>query len=277
MNNEENSEIAKLKKENELLRKELEDLKNSTKDPYEEFLNDSLDILIKPLEYFDLSVRTLNCLKNENIKNLGDLIQVSESFLLRSNNFGRKSLAELQEILKNYNLNFDTSLKEWPPENLKERIKFLEEKEIQDLKVDQESLLGEIESILDHKEFLVLKQRFWGNKTLHEIGLFLNVTRERTRQYEFKALRKIRTIKKNYLISFLKKNENKIFMKYSEDQNTVRQNVLQKILSREKLPRMKELMTDEEVLIKIAIKILYEDIYKYFDKNYLTTNYGWKK
>ena len=115
MDNEENSEIAKLKKENELLRKELEDLKDSTKDPYEKFLNDNLDILIKPLEHFELSVRTLNCLKNENIKNLGDLIQISEIFLLRSNNFGRKSLAELQEILKKYNLNFNTPLKEWPP------------------------------------------------------------------------------------------------------------------------------------------------------------------
>ena len=66
-------------------------------------------------------------------------------------------------------------------------------------------------------------------------------------------------------------------MKYSEGESTVRQSVLQKILSREKLPRMRVLMTDEEVLIKIVIKILYEDIYKYFDKNYLTTDYGWKK
>ena len=84
MDNEENSEIAKLKKENELLRKELEGLKDSTKDPYEKFLNDNLDILIKPLEHFELSVRTLNCLRNENIKNLGDLIQISEIFLSSS-------------------------------------------------------------------------------------------------------------------------------------------------------------------------------------------------
>lgn len=277
MDNEENSEIAKLKKENELLRKELEDLKDSTKDPYEKFLNDNLDILIKPLEHFELSVRTLNCLKNENIKNLGDLIQISEIFLLRSNNFGRKSLAELQEILKKYNLNFNTPLKEWPPKNLGEKIKFLQEKAIQELEVDPDSLLDEIKSILNHREFLVLKQRFWENKTLQEIGLFLNITRERVRQYESKALRKIRIIKKNYLISFLKKNENKIFIKYSEDQNTIRQSTLQKILLREKLPRMRKLATDEEILIKITIKILYENIYKYFDKKYLTTDYGWKK
>ena len=123
----------------------------------------------------------------------------------------------------------------------------------------------------------MLKQRFWENKTLNEIGLFLNITRERVRQYESKALRKIRIIKKNYLISFLKKNENKIFIKYSEDQNTIRQSTLQKILLREKLPRMRKLATDEEILIKITIKILYENIYKYFDKKYLTTDYGWKK
>ena len=115
------------------------------------------------------------------------------------------------------------------------------------------------------------------NKTLNEIGISFNVTRERIRQFEFQALRKIRIVKKNYFLAFLKKNEEKIFNKYSEDQTTIRQNTLQKINSREKLPRMLELMTDEDVLTKIIIRVLYENIYEYLNDKYSVTDYGWKK
>ena len=100
MNDEENVELEKLKRENEYLKKKLEKYKNiETENPIEDFLNENIEILIKPLESFNLSVRTLNCLKNENVENIGDLIQLSEQFLLKSRNFGAKSLNELLELL----------------------------------------------------------------------------------------------------------------------------------------------------------------------------------
>ena len=278
MDDHEYLELERLKKENRYLRKELERYKNTeTNNPIENFLNENIEILIKPVESLNLSVRTLNCLKNENINNIGDLIQLSEQFLLKSQNFGIKSLNELREILNYYNLNFNTRLENWPPENLDEKIKIYKNKEIENLEVDAESLLGEIKNILSEREYQILKERFWKNKTLNEIGISFNVTRERIRQFEFQALRKIRIVKKNYLLAFLKKNEDKIFNKYSEDQTTIRQNTLQKINSREKLPRMLELMTDEDVLAKIIIRVLYENIYEYLNDKYSVTDYGWKK
>jgi len=278
MDDHEYLELERLKKENRYLRKELERYKNiETNNPIENFLNENIEILIKPVESFNLSVRTLNCLKNENINNIGDLIQLSEQFLLKSQNFGIKSLNELREILNYYNLNFNTHLENWPPENLDDKIKIYKNKEIENLEVDTESLLGEIKNILSEREYQILKERFWKNKTLNEIGISFNVTRERIRQFEFQALRKIRIVKKNYLLAFLKKNEDKIFNKYSEDQTTIRENTLQKINGREKLPRMLELMTDEDVLTKIIIRILYENIYEYFNDKYSVTDYGWKK
>ena len=219
----------------------------------------------------------MNCLKNENVENIGDLIQLSEQFLLKSRNFGAKSLNELLELLNYYNLNFDTHIENWPPENLDEKIKIYKNREIENLEVDTESLLGEIKNILSQREYQIIKERFWKNRTLNEIGISLNVTRERIRQSEFQALRKIKVVKKNYLIAFLKKNKEKIFNKYSEDQKIIRQSTLQKINSREKLPRMLKLMTDEDVLTKIIIKILYENIYEYLNNKYSVTNYGWKK
>ena len=278
MNNDKDYEIEKLKNENEYLRKELEKYKNIEKNSsIESYLNENLEVLIKPIESLNLSVRTFNCLKNENVKNIGDLIQLSEQYLLKSQNFGVKSLTELRELLDFYKLNFNTYIENWPPENLDEKIKILKEKEIDELQVDTESLLGEIKDLLNDKEYLILHDRFWKNKTLQEIGAALNVTREYVRQIEFQALRKIKVVKKNYLLSFLKKNEEKIFNKYSEDQNTIRRSTVQKVNSREKLPRMLELRTDEDVLTKIIIKILYENIYEYFNIKYSETDYGWKK
>ena len=278
MDDHEYLELERLKKENRYLRKELDRYKNiETNNPIENFLNENIEILIKPVESFNLSVRTLNCLKNENINNIGDLIQLSEQFLLKSQNFGIKSLNELREVLNYYNLNFNTRLENWPPENLNEKIKIYKNKEIENLEVDTESLLGEIKNILSEREYQILKERFWKNKTLNEIGISFNVTRERIRQFEFQALRKIRIVKKNYLLAFLKKNEDKIFNKYSEDQITIREITLQKINGREKLPRMLELMTDEDVLTKIIIRVLYENIYEYLNDKYSVTDYGWKK
>jgi DNA-directed RNA polymerase subunit alpha len=66
----------------------------------------SHEILNRSVEEMELSVRSYNCLKNANIQTLGDLIQRTESEMLRTKNFGRKSLNEIREILTNLGLTF---------------------------------------------------------------------------------------------------------------------------------------------------------------------------
>src|SRR5450432_1243494 len=66
----------------------------------------SNEILTRSVEEMELSVRSYNCLKNANIQTLGDLIQKTESEMLRTKNFGRKSLNEIREILTSMNLTF---------------------------------------------------------------------------------------------------------------------------------------------------------------------------
>ena len=79
--------------------------------------------LIKTIDELELSVRSYNCLKNENIVYVGDLVRRTESEMLKTSNFGRKSLNELKENLKNMNLSFGMKLESWPPENLEELTK----------------------------------------------------------------------------------------------------------------------------------------------------------
>jgi DNA-directed RNA polymerase subunit alpha len=64
------------------------------------------DILNRSVEELELSVRSYNCLKNANISSIGDLVQKSEAEMLRTKNFGRKSLNEIKEILGVLNLEF---------------------------------------------------------------------------------------------------------------------------------------------------------------------------
>jgi DNA-directed RNA polymerase alpha subunit len=66
----------------------------------------------------ELSVRTANCLKNDNIVFIGDLVQKSEAEMLRTPNFGRKSLNEIKEVLAKMGLHLGMDVPGWPPENL---------------------------------------------------------------------------------------------------------------------------------------------------------------
>lgn len=68
--------------------------------------NQLYDVLNRSVEELELSVRSYNCLKNANIQSIGDLVQKSESEMLRTKNFGRKSLNEIKEILDNLGLTF---------------------------------------------------------------------------------------------------------------------------------------------------------------------------
>jgi len=63
-------------------------------------------MLSKPIEELDLSVRSANCLKNANIRTLGDLVQRTEREMLSTKNFGRKSLDEIKDVLASLGLSF---------------------------------------------------------------------------------------------------------------------------------------------------------------------------
>ena len=80
----------------------------------------------KKVEELELSVRSANCLKNDNIY-IGDLVQKSESEMLRTPNFGRKSLNEIKEVLTNMGLNLGQIIPEWPPENIEQLAKKIDD------------------------------------------------------------------------------------------------------------------------------------------------------
>ena len=83
--------------------------------------------LLKKVEELELSVRSANCLKNDNIIYIGDLVQKSESEMLRTPNFGRKSLNEIKEVLQQMDLNLGISVPDWPPDNIEEIAKKFED------------------------------------------------------------------------------------------------------------------------------------------------------
>jgi len=83
--------------------------------------------LLKKVDELELSVRSANCLKNDNIVYIGDLIQKTEAEMLRTPNFGRKSLNEIKEVLAQMGLHLGMEVPNWPPENIEELAKKLEE------------------------------------------------------------------------------------------------------------------------------------------------------
>lgn len=84
-------------------------------------------VLLKKVDELELSVRSQNCLKNDNIVYIGDLVIKTESEMLKTPNFGRKSLNEIKEILSKFDLKFGMVVPGWPPENLAELAKKYEE------------------------------------------------------------------------------------------------------------------------------------------------------
>ena len=83
--------------------------------------------LLRKVDELELSVRSANCLKNDNIIYIGDLVQYSEAEMLRTPNFGRKSLNEIKDVLTGMGLYLGMELTDWPPENIEDLVKRLDE------------------------------------------------------------------------------------------------------------------------------------------------------
>ncbi|MCX6625468.1 MAG: DNA-directed RNA polymerase subunit alpha [Acidobacteria bacterium] len=99
-------QAAKLLKDHMTIFINFEELPEPAEEPAERALNQMNEILNRSVEELELSVRSYNCLKNANIQTIGDLVQKTEAEMLRTKNFGRKSLNEIKEILRNLGLSF---------------------------------------------------------------------------------------------------------------------------------------------------------------------------
>ena len=75
--------------------------------------------LLRSVDELELSVRAANCLQSANIRYIGDLVQKTEAEMLKTKNFGRKSLKEIKELLAEMGLHLGMKLDSWPPQQLK--------------------------------------------------------------------------------------------------------------------------------------------------------------
>ncbi len=80
-----------------------------------------VESLLRSVDELELSVRSANCLENANIKTIGDLVQKTEAEMLKTKNFGRKSLKEIKDILAEMGLSLGMNLENWPPRELKKK------------------------------------------------------------------------------------------------------------------------------------------------------------
>jgi DNA-directed RNA polymerase subunit alpha len=99
-------QASKLLKDHMTIFINFEELPETTEEPAERALSQMNEVLNRSVEELELSVRSYNCLKNANIQTIGDLVQKTEAEMLRTKNFGRKSLNEIKEILGGLGLSF---------------------------------------------------------------------------------------------------------------------------------------------------------------------------
>ncbi len=85
------------------------------------------ELLRQPIDHLDLSVRSMNCLKSDNVFYVGDLVMRSEQQMLRTPNFGRKSLTEIKQVLENMSLELGMEVDNWPPADLTEPLEGAEQ------------------------------------------------------------------------------------------------------------------------------------------------------
>ncbi|MGB5454864.1 MAG: DNA-directed RNA polymerase subunit alpha, partial [Gammaproteobacteria bacterium] len=94
----------------------------SIEDETETYVEADIDpILLRPVDELELTVRSANCLKAENIYYIGDLIQRTEVELLRTPNLGKKSLTEIKDVLASHGLSLGIQLENWPPASIRDK------------------------------------------------------------------------------------------------------------------------------------------------------------
>jgi DNA-directed RNA polymerase subunit alpha len=89
-----------------------------------------METLMRSVDELELSVRSANCLENANIKTIGDLVQKTEAEMLKTKNFGRKSLKEIKDILGEMGLTLGMKLDNWPPKDMKRPKDVVKETEL---------------------------------------------------------------------------------------------------------------------------------------------------
>ena len=99
-------QASKLLKDHMAIFINFEELPETAEEPAERAMSQMNEVLSRSVEELELSVRSYNCLKNANIQTIGDLVQKTEAEMLRTKNFGRKSLNEIKEILSSLGLGF---------------------------------------------------------------------------------------------------------------------------------------------------------------------------
>lgn len=97
------------------------DLENADEPEEDQEVPEFDPVLLRPVDDLELTVRSANCLKAENILYIGDLIQRTEVELLKTPNLGRKSMTEIKDVLASKGLSLGMRLENWPPENLAEK------------------------------------------------------------------------------------------------------------------------------------------------------------
>ena len=83
--------------------------------------------LFRTVDELELSVRSANCLQNADLRYIGELVQKTEAEMLKTKNFGRKSLNEIKEVLAQMGLHLGMEVPGWPPENIDELAKRFED------------------------------------------------------------------------------------------------------------------------------------------------------
>ena len=180
----------------------------------ESFVDKNIKKLLTPINQIDFTIRTAHCLSEAKIKNIGELIILEEYDLLKTKNFGKKSLGEIINFLDKMSLKLGMSLPDWPPKKYENLIKNYNYEPIS--KYDFETIKNVLVEKFNEREKTVYNKRFLKGQTLERIGKALGVTRERVRQIETKLFRKTNNLQ-DVFKKFLKNERNYIFKKLSQD------------------------------------------------------------
>ncbi len=162
--------------------------------------------LLKKVELLGLTVRSSNCLQNLGIFYIGDLVLKSEGELLRTPNFGRKSLTELRASLDKLGLQFGMRLSNWPLKNIEALASLHNESLASECEEPLYTAFSRsIAKISDAREKIIIEERLGLKgriRTLEDIAQELHLTRERIRQIQKKSIKSI--LKKEFWDDILK-------------------------------------------------------------------------